>query len=826
MAVPTASSPRTRTLLDDQWRFQLGDVAGAETVDFDDRTWRALDLPHDWSVEHPRDENAVCGGAGGYFQNGIGWYRKSLPVDPAWTGKRVSVEFEGVYCNATVFINGQEMESQPYGYIPFTVDLSDHLAGESVTIAVRVNHAEQATARWFTGSGIYRHVWLHTAERTHVATNAFKATTLSLGAEEAVLRVKASVTKADAYDAAALRADFHVYAPNGIEVATASASAKRDISTDLKIANPLPWSPESPNLYRVVARLHTADGSLLDEVEITTGLRTLNWSTERGLVINGQSVKLYGGNIHHDNGILGAAAFDRAEERKVELLKSAGFNAVRTAHNPPSPAFLDACDRLGLFVIDEIFDGWAAPKTEHGYHKFFGVWHAYDLERWLRRDWNHPSVICWSIGNEMPDRATPQLLSIAKEMAALVRTLDPSRPISAGLHSDWGDASLWPKLDPLFEALDIGGYNYELAPRIPNDPGRTQYRKIELAPHHARDHERAPQRIMMGTETFQSEVFVNWQAMRDHSYVVGDFVWTAIEYLGEVCCGIALLPDASTRGHGQQARPTSWPWRGAPCGEIDLTGWRKPNSHYREIVWNDRQALDGKKLYLSVHLPPSLSREAVTKEANELTEDEEVWQLTAWAMPPALPTWDFPKRSEGRRLTVEVFSRYEAVRLYLNGQLIGEQPTSEAQEFKTLFHVPYAPGELVAVGMESGEERERFVLKTGGEAVALRATVDRSMLRADGQDLAFITIEAVDANGQWQPWSEQKVAVQASSSGRLAALGTGNISDSLENFCDSQCTLYQGRALAVVRTSRAPGPITVHISAANLAKAVLTLTTQ
>jgi len=820
MTTSTSDSPRTRSLLDEQWKFRIGDFHGAEAVDFDDRFWRTLDLPHDWSVEIPRDENAACGGAGGYFQNGIGWYRKTLLVEPAWTGKRVWLEFEGVYCNATVFINGEEVETQPYGYIPFTVDLSDHLAGESITIAVRVNHSEQATARWFTGSGIYRHVWLHSAEATHIATTTFKATTLSLSTEEAILQVEASVTKADTYNSAMLRLDFHIYGPNGTEIAAQSAVGKRDFSVDFKIPNPLIWSPETPSLYRLVARLHTAEGGLLDEAEITTGLRTLSWSAELGLVVNGKSIKLYGGNVHHDNGILGAAAFDRAEERKVELLKSAGFNAVRTAHNPPSPAFLDACDRLGLFVIDEVFDGWAVPKTAHGYHKSFSVWHAYDLERWLRRDWNHPSVICWSIGNEMPDRATPQLLSIAKEMAALVRTLDPTRPISAGLHSEWGDSSVWPKIDPLFEVLDIGGYNYELAPRIPTDPGRIAYRNIELAPHHARDHERAPQRIVMGTETFQYEAFVNWQAMRDYSYVVGDFVWTALDYLGEVRLGQVIPPKGSTLGLGQMERPSSWPWRGTWCGEIDLTGWRKPSSHYREIVWNDRQAANGQMLYMAVHIPPSYTADNAE---TLIPEEEDVWQLPAWAVSPALPTWDWP-RSKGRRLTVEVFSRYEAVRLYLNDQLIGEQPTGEAEEFKTLFRVPYTPGELIAVGMQRGKARERFVLKTGGHTVALRTTVDRSTLRADGQDLAFITIEAVDSNGQWRPWSDQKVTVQVTGAGLLAGLGTGNTHDSLECYSDSEWRLYQGRALAIVRTLSEPGEITVRVSAASLAEVELKLT--
>ncbi|KXU35828.1 hypothetical protein AXK11_05690 [Cephaloticoccus primus] len=867
-ASPSSSGgPRSKCLFDEQWRFQLGGVAGAEAARFDDSAWRTLDLPHDWSIELPRDPKAPTGGAGGFFQNGIGWYRKTIAVDPAWAGQRVVLEFEGVYCNAEVFVNGQHTGvKQPYGYIPFSVDLSEAVqaalaAGpeaQAITIAVRVDNEQQPSARWFTGSGIYRHVWLHRFAPTHIATDDFKLTTTSLSDTEAVLRVEAGVVST-AQSAGAVSVDFAVYAPDGAQVAQARAAgelvgSRTRIVADLKIPAPQAWSPDSPSLYRIVAQLRGAQGSgrggndtapneqardlrLLDEVVVTTGLRTLAWSAERGLLLNGQSIKLNGGNVHHDNGILGAAAFDRAEERKVELMKAAGFNAIRTAHNPHSTALLDACDRLGMLVLDEIFDGWAVSKTAHGYHKFFGVWHAYDLERWLRRDWNHPSVICWSIGNEMPDRASPQLLSIAKEMAALVRSLDPGRPVSAGLHSEWGNASVWPKLDPLFAELDIGGYNYELAPRIPSDPGRMQYRKIELAPHHARDHERAPQRIIIGTETFQSEAFVNWKVMRDHSYVVGDFVWTAIDYLGEVGAGHVIPPKGSTLGLGQMAHPGTWPSRGALCGEIDLTGWRKPNSHYREIVWNDRQRVGGKKLYMAVHLPPSLSSETAARATNALTEEEDLWQLTAWSMPPALPIWGFPEHSKGRRFTVEVYSRYDSVRLYLNGQLVGEKPTGEAEEFKTLFYVPYSAGELVAVGVEGGEERERFVLKTGGPAVALRASADRgrcaddrgatktscATLRADGQDLAFVEIEAVDAAGQWQPWVDEKISVEVSGAGRLAALGTGNMRSSVERYTDSSCTLFQGRALAVIRTGKTPGSITLRVNAPGLGSTELEL---
>jgi len=829
--------PRSKFLLDERWKFQLGDVSGAEAVNFDDSAWRVVDVPHDWSVELPRVPDASNGGAGGFFQNGIGWYRKTLTVDPTWKGKRVLVEFEGVYRGAEVFVNGQRTGvTQPYGYVPFAVDLSEYVKGGSstVTIAVRVDNEAQPSARWFTGSGIYRHVWLHTFSSIHIAPDTFKATTVRLDETEAVLRVEANVAGA-AMDKA-LSVAFHVYGPSGEEVVRGSASGGESgvFRAELKIANPRFWTPESPSLYRVVASLRgSASDALLDAVEITTGLRTLAWSAERGLLLNGGSIKLNGGNVHHDNGILGAVAYDRAEVRKVELLKEAGFNAVRTAHNPHSVAFLDACDRLGLLVLNDMYDGWEMAKTEADYHLHFAEWHARDVECWVRRDWNHPSVIFWCIGNEVYERANPKGLEIAKTLAGTVRSLDSTRPVTAAVNGAWGERTFWESLDPYFAVLDVGGYNYELASKK-GEPWRAQFHTLYPEPMHVTDHVRVPDRLMMATESFQSEVFINWKTLRDNSYAIGDFVWTALDYLGEATIGGTYLPGLRAKEHwtgGDSFLRWAWPWLGAYCGDIDLTGWRKPVSHYREIVWNGARE-GGKKLYMAVQEPPPEPKPTLSGSVFTVPQvasgdtvklaPEQEWQVSLWAMPPTLPLWDWPQ-SEGKWLTVEVYSRYEAVRLYLNGQKVGEAPTGEAEEFKAQFRVQYAAGELLAVGLQDGEERECFVLKTGGPAVALRATVDRAELGGGGQDVAFVTIEAIDAEGQWQLWAAQDVEVQVAGAGRLVGLGTANVRDTLELYTASQCRLFQGRALAVVRTGRESGAITVRVRAPGLAAAELSL---
>jgi len=833
----TASSARTKLLFDEGWRFQLGDVADAESASFDDSAWRLVELPHDWSIELPRDPKAPCGGSGGFFQNGIGWYRKTLAVEPSWEGKCVALEFEGVYRNAEVFINGQRAGGQRYGYIPFSVDLtqvvSGAAAGQKITIAIRVDNKKQPSTRWYSGSGIYRHVWLHSFASAHIKTDTFKATTTALSTTEAVLHVEAQASGAK--QGQALHAHFSVYGPDGTEATTVKVdtpNAAGHFCADLKIPAPRAWSPESPTLYRIVADLHdTATSTALDTVEVTTGLRTLAWSAKQGLLLNGQPIKLCGGNIHHDNGILGAAAFDRAEERKVELMKAAGFNAIRTAHNPHSVALLDICDRLGMLVMDEIFDVWEGKKTEEDYHKTFAEDHARDTEVWVRRDWNHPCIIFWSIGNEIMEKHTPEGVATAKKLAALVRSLDPTRPITAGMNDDWHKPDFWDSLDPFFAQLDIGGYNYQLDLREMG-PGRPTPRDLSWATNHVRDHKRHPERIMVGTESFQYEVFANWRAARYHPYVLGEFVWTALDYLGETA--IAVVSPPGVYAHSNWRMGGSWPWSGGCCGDIDLTGWRKPVSHYREIVWGGERE-GAKKLYMVAEEPPPIEPRMLGGEvlrrippsgdtaADELAES--TWQCTSWAMPPAFPFWDWP-RSEGRKITVEVYSRYEAVRLYLNGQQVGEAPTGEAEEFKARFRVPYAAGELVAVGLQEGKERERFALKTAGPAVTLRATADRTKLRADGQDLAFITIEAVDAAGEWQAWANQEVSVQVAGAGALAALGTANVRDNHDRYTDSHCTLFQGRALAIVRTGHQVGPISVRISAPGLAVADLVLNAQ
>lgn len=783
LALAGSAPARERVRFDAGWRFQLGDVPAASATEFDDSGWREVHLPHDWSIGGAVDASAPSGGAGGFFPMGTGWYRKSFTVPASWQGQRIALEFEGVYMNADVWINGHDLGVHPYGYTSFFKDLTPYVnfGGRNV-IAVRVDNSAQPNARWYTGSGIYRHVWLEATNPVSIEPwGVFVSTVIATPTEA---RVHLAVTVANETDTAAeIEVATQVLDGKGDRVGEASAPVKvaphaRETATyEAIVKHPRLWSPESPALYRAVTQVRTA-GKDLDAVETTFGVRTINVSADHGFELNGRVIKLVGGSVHADNGPLGAAAFDRAEERRVELLKAAGFNAVRTAHNPPAPAFLAACDRLGLLVMDEAFDGWQKNKTPHDYGVIFDEWWQRDIDAMVQRDRNHPSVIMWSIGNEVFERATPEGARIARQLADRIRELDPTRPVTAGLNGT-RPASEWKRLDPLFAALDVAGYNYESA--------RTQV-----------DHDRFPARVMVTTESYQSSTFFEWAMVRDHPWLIGDFVWSAMDYLGEAGIGQVYPPGETAQPHWIGSH---FPWHGAYCGDIDLTGWRKPVSHYRAIVW-DR----GEKLYAAVEVP---------------TPDGRPWNLTAWSVTPALPSWTW-RGEDGKPLTVDVYSRYDAVRLYLNDRLLGEEPTTLTQEYRASFTVPYAPGILKAVGVQAGREVETFALTTAGEASQLKLSADRTNLRPDAEDLSFVTLEVTDAAGRLRPDATPPVTVSLTGPATLAALGNADLT-SLETYETNPHHAYQGRLLIVVRANGAPGEITLTAAAPGLKPSSLIL---
>ena len=767
-----------KQLFDFNWKFFLGDSPSAGTKDFDDKDWRNLDLPHDWSIEGKLDPKNPTGGAGGYFPAGIGWYRKKFDVPASWKGKCISIYFEGVYMNSEVFINGRSLGVHPYGYTTFSYDLTPYLDfGRGNVLSVKVDNSKQINCRWYSGSGIYRHVWMIVTNPLHVATWGVNISTPQVSGEKATVKIKTLVkNETDLPQKIILKTQIlNANTVNaGIDQTDVELLAKseQEIDQNLTVLKPLLWTPETPNLYQVQVQI-LKDKNIIDDTKTTIGIRSIKFTAETGFQLNGKTVKLNGGCVHHDNGCLGAAAFDRAEVRRVELLKSAGFNAIRTSHNPPSEAFLDACDRLGMMVIDEAFDGWKESKTPFDYSVYFNEWWQRDLEAMVLRDRNHPSIIVWSIGNEIIERKKPEAVETARMLVNCLHKNDPTRPVTSAM-TTWDSG--WEIFDPLFAVQDIGGYNYQLH-RAPSD------------------HERVPSRVIVQTESYPRDAFSNWEMVQSHNYIIGDFVWTALDYLGESGIGRWYY---SGEKPGEHWESDLFPWHAAYCGDIDLTGWRKPISHYRSMLYNNTE-----KLYMAVREPE---------------HDTLKIKQTLWSVWPTWESWTWPGY-EGKNIQVEVYSKYPKVRLYLNTKLIGEQATTEEQQFKATFTVPYAPGLLSAAGVMDNKELETTILQTSGNAAKIKLIPDRTKITADGQDLSFITIEVTDKDGKLQPNAQNQLQFSINGPGVIAGVDNADIKD-LDPYFGNARKAWHGRALVVIRSTRNVGDIKLKVSSPGLKDAV------
>lgn len=819
LALRASDSTRIEQTLDDNWKFFLGDDAAASGGSFDDSKWQPVTLPHDWSIAGPNNPTNGMGGQGGFFPAGIGWYRYLLDAPADWKGKTVFLEFEGVYQHAEIFLNGISITTHPYGYTSFIADLTKVLKpGEKNILSVKVDNSEQKNSRWYSGSGIYRHVRLFVTDPVHVVPFGVFATVPKADVGEATISVQTQVVnEGSSQEKVSLQSSL--LGPDGSEIAVFPPMAADFTSTnapeikqEITIKNPPLWSPENPQLSKLSTKVYVGE-KLLDEVTTPIGIRHLAWSAETGMMINGKPYKLNGGCIHHDNGVLGACAFDRAEERKIQLLKAAGFNAIRTAHNPPSPALLDACDRLGMLVMDESFDCWQKGKNKFDYSTIFNDWWERDIDAMVRRDRNHPSVVLWSIGNEIPALGEAMGGEYGPKLANRVRANDPTRPVTDGILG-------WPvstkKADPNgpapnpdpkevdklknyqlnWDSLDIVGSNYALGA-------------------HIKDHAQHPARILVSTES--SPPVGKAYEVLDNPFVVGDFVWSAQDYLGEVGVGRSFYEGDATEPLGppkkehpdQPGNPVMhgndklFPWRGANSGDIDLIGFQKAACHQRNVMWGTE------KLSLAVRQPVQDGKKPVT---------------VGWGWWPTWESWTWPSE-EGKILTADIHSRYEKVRLYLNDKLIAEKETGRPQYNESRIEVPYAPGVLKVVGVQDGKEVESKMLETVGDAVALKLSLDRSKIHADGQDLSFVTVEAVDAKGRMNPNADQEVTFTLSGPGSIAGLGNALLK-STEPYQGSSCHFYRGRALIVIRSTRTAGDLMLKATATGLSPAEVKITTQ
>lgn len=718
----------------------------------------------------------------GFTVGGIGWYRKHFIVDEP--GKRVSVLFDGVYMNSEIWLNGHRLGEHPHGYTPFHFDLTPHLnaPGQTNVLAVRVRN-EGRNSRWYSGSGIYRSVRLVITNPVHVPVWGLFVTTPEVSGEKALVKLSVELRNAaDAKINASIRA--RVLDSKGNEVGRSEgalhlvAGETRIAERFINVIQPKLWSLDSPTLYSAEVDIFVG-GKIVDAVSAPFGIRTIEFDAEHGFRLNGETVLLKGANLHHDNGPLGAAAINRAEERRVELMKANGFNTIRSSHNPPSSALLKACDRLGMLVIDEAFDQWNEPKENRleGYQRFFSEWYAHDVAAMVRRGRNHPSIIMWSIGNEIPEQF--RAADIQKRLREAVLSCDDTRPVTQAICNDWGTVTRnWDRLsDPAFLYLDVAGYNY-------------------LPEKYVSDHARHPQRVMYGAESYPRDALRYWSLVENYAYVIGDFIWAGMDYLGESGIGHRRLSNEPSSFF------MSWPWFNAWCGDLDICGFKKPQSYYRDVVWRRSD------IELLVHTPIP----------DGLTE-----VVSGWGWPEQLKSWTWPDQT-GRRMKVSVYSRGEKVRLELNGRVIDEKPISEATRLTAEFDVPYEPGELRAVGLVDGKVVAEAVLKTSGPPTAIRLTADRMEIRAARSDLAYVTVEVVDAAGRIVPNADMPVRFSVSGAGELAGQASASPNEPA-SFRTPVRKTFQGRCLAILRPKGDTGKITLKAEADGLKAATIVIVT-
>ena len=730
----TAWSQSKKVNFDFGWKFMEQDVAGAQAASFDDSKWQSVDLPHDWDIFHAPNADAPTGNGGGYFPGGTGWYRKQVKDTDLKlaNGETLWLNFEGVYQCSEIFVNGTKVSTHAYGYMPFKVNITPYIIKGINTIAVRVNNSKQPNCRWYSGSGIYRHVWLETYNENKMddPQKLFVRT-------DKVYGISADGTHADS-------AAVHI-----------TYDGKLDETRMLK--NVELWSPANPKLYDIN----------VGELTVRHGIRTFTYDSTHGFILNGQPTIINGACVHHDDGIIGAMAFDAAEIRKVRLMKEAGFNLIRTSHNPQTRAMLDACDSIGMMVVDESFDGWYTEKNPHDYHLVIDSCYTEDLTAMVLRDRNHPSIISYSIGNEVIERKDIRVVHTAKKFKNVITSLDSTRPVTEALCAWDRD---WEIYDPHAAVLDIAGYNYMM-------------HKAES------DHERVPERVMWQTESYPRDAFANWKHTVERPYIIGDMVWTGLDYLGESSIG-QFHYEGEPREESWQAK--HFPYHGAYCGDVDLIGWRKPISHYRDMLWNTKEGASD--IYLAVREPDYYYKGHVTE--------------TMWSVWPTWESWNW-KGWESKNIEAEIYTKAPKVRLYLNDKLIETRDVNISTEYKARITLPYQPGTLKAVALDAnGNEVSESILRTSGEPASIRLTTDRKQISADGEDLAYIKLEIIDKNGNLVPDATIPVTVNVNGKATLLAAATANLRD-IEPKTSPNVTTYKGQALIVVRSGKKAGKATI-----------------
>lgn len=765
------------------WEFKKSNSAvGLQEVSLDASNWRKVNLPHDWSIEDlpnqipdsivgPFSKAAIGTINTGFTIGGTGWYRNTFQLNSKQKDKLLYIDFDGVYMNSDVWINGHHLGNHPNGYTPFYYDLTPYLLpiGKVNTIVVQVKN-EGVNSRWYSGSGIYRNVKLTFVNPVHINQWGVYVTTPKVTKESAQIDIVSTVINTTKATVSAL-IKIDLLDAKGNIAAKSSASViipggeKRDSKQLVIIKKPKLWSGQTPDLYQAKVTI-LVDGNEQDQTTTAFGIREIKIDAKNGLLINGVSVKLKGGCIHNDNGPLGSVTIERAEERKIELLKANGFNAVRTSHNRPSKVFLDFCDKMGMLVISEAFDMWEKPKTQDDYHKYFKDHWNEDLTAMILSDRNHPSILLWSVGNEIKERVDSTGLEIRKMLVKRVHELDSSRLSTEALcrTPSWDI-----KTPEAFKELDVSGYNYQME-RYEND------------------HKKFPDRVIVASETYPNKALEYWGYVEKLPYVIGDFVWTAIDYMGEAGLGAsAFFPTA-----GERVK-VEWPWFNSNTGDLDLIGNKKPASYYRDVVWRESKI-------------EMMARKPIPDGMFEF--------ISWWGWPDVHHSWTWPEE-EGKKLNVVVYTRCQLVKLELNSKVIAEQKVPE-NSITVTFDVPYQSGTLIARGYDNGKEVASRTLKTAGAPVAVKLKADRNIIKANRDDLSYVSVEIVDKEGNVVPNAED-IEIQFSISGNaeIAGVGNGNPID-VSSFQQPRKKVFHGKALAIIRSKEETGTIVLRANAKGL----------
>ncbi len=794
------------TSFNQDWLFSKGDFDNGQIDSFDDSTWESVTIPHDWAIEGPFNKKYNAR-TGGLPVHGVAWYRKHFTIANEQAGKQISIEFDGVMNNSKVYLNGAYIGERPFGYMGFELDLTPHIKfGQNNIISLRLA-PEDLASRWYSGAGIYRKVrlkinnavhipqwgtYITTPEVSDAKAKVHIATTIkNAGKKEESITLKTIILDEDKKEVVSAVKDL-VIAPNSKEV----------VSEQLAIQNPKRWDIKTPNLYSVLTQIKQGS-TVLDEYNSSFGIRTIAFDAKEGFILNGQAVEFNGVCMHHDLGPLGAAVNYRATERQMQIMKSMGVNALRTSHNPPSSEMLEVCDRLGIVVLDEAFDEWKLPKVINGYNKFFDEWHERDLRDMIKRDRNHPSVIMWSIGNEIKEQGAKDGWKVAKKLNDICHDEDPTRPTTAGFNNYHGAF-----LNKLAYQIDIVGLNYkpyDYAKTIEENPNMILYASETSSQTSSRGTYHLPIAAAVQKETHQVSSYdvavgpswayppdVEFDMQAANPTFLGEFIWTGFDYLGEPTPYGGR--DNSTDGYWN----ADWPVHASFFAPVDLCGFPKDRYYLYQSQW------------------------------------------TSDPMVHVLPHWNWEGK-EGEMIPVYAYTNCEEVELFVNGQSVGKRVKGEditnipaefrgfekgmyPSKYRLNWKVPYQAGSLKVVGYRDGKAVAEKEIKTAEEPARILLTADRATIHADGADLSFITVDIVDANGNIVPDADNQVQFEVSGVGSLAAVGSGN-SASLESLKGTKINAFNGKCLLIIKSTDAAGAIQISASSTGLKSENLTIKT-